>query len=58
VPVYLYYEPHLSPYESTVATVRSQMGEKAFETARAEGREMTFEEAASYALEDDEVSAT
>ena len=41
-----------------MATVRSQMGEKAFETARAEGREMTFEEAASYALEDDEVSAT
>jgi hypothetical protein len=58
VPVYLYYEPHPSPYESTVATVRFQMGEEAFETAWAERREMTFEEAAVYALEDDEVSAT
>jgi hypothetical protein len=41
-----------------VATVRFQMGEEAFETAWAERREMTFEEAAVYALEDDEVSAT
>ena len=34
------------------------MGEEAFETAWAERREMTLEEAAVYALEDDEVSAT
>jgi hypothetical protein len=58
VSVYLYYEPHRSPYESTVATVRSQMGEEDFEKAPAEGREMTFEEAVVYGLEDDEVSAT
>jgi non-specific serine/threonine protein kinase len=58
VPVYVYYEPHRSLYERTVATVRSHMGEEAFEAARAEGRAMTFEQAVAYALEDDELSST
>ena len=52
VPVYVYYEPHRSLYERTMAAVRSQMGEQAFEAARAEGRSMTFEQAVAYALED------
>jgi tetratricopeptide (TPR) repeat protein len=56
VPVYVYYEPHRSPYESTVAAVRSQMGEEAFEAARAQGRALTFEQAVAYAVEDDEAS--
>jgi hypothetical protein len=38
-------------YERTVAAVRSQLGEEAFEEARERGRKMTFEEAAAYALE-------
>jgi predicted ATPase/DNA-binding XRE family transcriptional regulator len=56
VPVYVYYEPHRSLYERTAAAVRSQMGEEAFEAARAEGRAMTFEQAVAYALEDDELA--
>jgi predicted ATPase/DNA-binding XRE family transcriptional regulator len=56
VPVYLYYEPHRSRYERTAAAVRSQLGEKAFEEVRAEGRAMTFEQAVAYALEDDAAS--
>ena len=51
MPVYVYYEPHRSPYESTVTAVRSQMGEEAFEAARADGRAMTFEQAVEYSLE-------
>jgi glutamate formiminotransferase len=51
VPVYLYYEPHRSRYERTVAAVRSQMGEEAFEEARNGGRAMTFEQTVAYALE-------
>jgi predicted ATPase/DNA-binding XRE family transcriptional regulator len=54
VPVYVYYEPHRSMYERTVATVRSALGEEAFEEARAEGREMTFDQAVTYALEMEE----
>ena len=38
-------------YESTVTAVRSQMGEEAFEAARADGRAMTFEQAVEYSLE-------
>jgi hypothetical protein len=34
------------------------LGEEAFETASNEGRAMTFEEAVTYALEDDEASTT
>jgi transcriptional regulator with XRE-family HTH domain len=58
IPVYVYYEPHRSPYESTVAAVRSQMGEEAFEAARADGRAMTFEQAVEYSLESNAASST
>src|SRR3712207_5509481 len=54
VPVYVYYEPHRSMYERTVAAVRSQLGGEAFEAARERGREMTFEQAVEYALEREE----
>ena len=56
VPVYVYYEPHRSMYEGTVAAVRSWLGEEAFEEARERGREMTFEQAVRYALEREEAS--
>jgi predicted ATPase len=56
--VYNYYKPDRSLYERTAAKVRSQLGEAAFEEARERGREMTFEQAAAYALEDDETSTT
>ena len=36
----------------TIATAVAQLGEAAFEQARAEGRAMTFEQAADYALEE------
>jgi predicted ATPase/DNA-binding XRE family transcriptional regulator len=58
IPVYVYYEPHRAPYESTVAAVRSQMGEEAFEAARADGRAMTFEQAVEYSLESNAASST
>jgi predicted ATPase/DNA-binding XRE family transcriptional regulator len=51
VPVYVYYEPHRSRYERTLAAVRSSLGEEAFEGARERGWEMTFEQAVGYALE-------
>ena len=51
VPVYVYYEPHRSRYERTVAAVRSSLGEEAFEEARERGGEMTFEQAVGYAVE-------
>ncbi len=51
VPVYIYYEPDRSLYERTMAAVRSELGEEAFEEARERGREMTFEQAVVYALE-------
>jgi DNA-binding CsgD family transcriptional regulator len=41
-------------YEGDVATTRSQLGEAAFSTAWAEGRQMTPEEAIEYALEEPE----
>jgi predicted ATPase/DNA-binding XRE family transcriptional regulator len=56
VPVYVYYEPHRSMYERTVAAVRSWLGGEVFEEARERGREMTFEEAVEYALERKEAS--
>jgi tetratricopeptide (TPR) repeat protein len=56
VPVYVYYEPHRSMYERTVAAVRSWLGGEAFEEARERGREMTFEQAVGYALEREEAS--
>ncbi len=58
VPVYGYYDPHRSLYERTMAAVRSQMGEEAFEEARERGQKMTLQEAVEYALEDDEASPT
>ena len=51
VPDYVYYEPDHSLYEHTVAAVRSQMGEEAFEEARAQGRALAFEQVVAYALE-------
>jgi hypothetical protein len=56
VPVYVYYEPHRSMYERTVAAVRSWLGGEAFEEARGRGREMTFEQAVGYALDREEAS--
>ncbi|MDQ3965834.1 MAG: helix-turn-helix domain-containing protein, partial [Actinomycetota bacterium] len=44
-PVYDYYEPNRSLYERTKATVRSRLGESAFEEAWEQGRAMTFEQA-------------
>ena len=51
VPVYVYYTPHRSIYERTVAAVRSRLGQEAFEEARERGRMMTFEQAVEYAIE-------
>ncbi len=42
VPVYIYYEPHRSLYERTVAAVGSRLGESTSEEARAGGRTMTL----------------
>ena len=53
VPVYVYYEPHRSRYERTVANVRSELGEEAFEEAKTDGRRMGFEQAVAYALKHD-----
>jgi len=51
-PVYDYYEPNRSLYERTAATVRSQLGESAFEEAWAGGQATTFEQAVASALEE------
>ena len=51
-PVYDYYEPNRSLYERTAATMRSQLGDWAFEEAWCEGQAMTFEQAVAYALEE------
>ncbi len=56
VPAYVYYEPYRSLYERTMAAVRSELGEGAFEEARERGREMTFEEAVGHTVEYDEPS--
>jgi predicted ATPase/DNA-binding XRE family transcriptional regulator len=58
VPAYVYYESYRSLYEHTMAAVRSELGEGAFDEARERGREMTFVQAVAYALEGDEVSPT
>jgi tetratricopeptide (TPR) repeat protein len=52
--VYNYYLPDRSLYEGTVAEVRSQLGDAAFEEAQRLGRKMTFEQAVQYALETEE----
>ena len=58
VPVYVYYEPHRSIYERTVAAVCSWLSGEAFEEARDEGRAMSFEQAVAYARKNDEASPT
>ena len=57
-PVYTYYKPDPSLYERTVSATRSRLGDVAFEEARERGREMTFDQAVEYALEDDKRSPT
>jgi predicted ATPase/DNA-binding SARP family transcriptional activator len=47
---------HQAAYERDVAAVRAALGEEAFATAWAEGRAMTFEQVAAYALEEIEPS--
>jgi tetratricopeptide (TPR) repeat protein len=49
-----YYLPDRSRYERAIAVARAELGERAFETARAEGRGMTVERAIAYALQGDE----
>jgi predicted ATPase/DNA-binding XRE family transcriptional regulator len=56
--VYNYYKPDRSLYERTRASVRSRLGEDAYEMARDEGWEMSFELAVAYALNEDESSPT
>jgi hypothetical protein len=53
VPVYLYYEPHRSRYERTMAAVGSQLGAEAFKVEQERGRAMTFEQAVAFALQDE-----
>ena len=43
--------PEISPYESTIAAVKTQLGETAFALAWAEGRAMTLDQAVAYALQ-------
>ena len=56
-PVYNYYKSDRSLYDRTTANVRSGLGEEGFEEAWAEGRTMSFEQAAEYALERDAASS-
>ncbi|HET6260735.1 MAG TPA: tetratricopeptide repeat protein, partial [Chloroflexia bacterium] len=51
-PVYDYYEPNRSLYDRTAATMRSHLGDSAFEEAWAEGQAMTFEQAVAYVFEE------
>jgi predicted ATPase/DNA-binding XRE family transcriptional regulator len=53
VPVYLYYEPHRSIYERTMAAVGSRLGAEAFKGDRERGRAMTFEQTVAFALQDE-----
>jgi hypothetical protein len=55
-PGYNFYNPDPSLQERTVAEARAVLGDAAFEEAQERGREMTFEQAVAYALEDDEAS--
>ena len=57
-PVYDYFEPNRSLYEQTKISVRSRLGESAFEEAWKQGQAMTFERAVKYALKEDEASPT
>ena len=54
--VHIFYKPDPSLRERAVAEARTARGEAAFEQARERGREMTFEQAVEYALDDDEPS--
>jgi hypothetical protein len=55
-PVYNFYNPDPSLQERALAEARSILGEAAFEEAWARGREMTFEQAVEYALDNSEPS--
>jgi len=55
--VYNYYQPDRSLYERTISAIRSKLGDEGFEEARERGREMDFEQAIEYALEDDIASS-
>jgi predicted ATPase/transcriptional regulator with XRE-family HTH domain len=59
-PVYKNHRPKrsLRPLDHVVAAARSRLDEEAFDTAWNEGRAMTFEEAVTYALEDENASTT
>ena len=46
-----YYRPDRSRYDRAIAAARAQLDERAFEAAWAEGRGMTVERAAAYALQ-------
>jgi predicted ATPase/DNA-binding XRE family transcriptional regulator len=54
-PVYDVYGPNRSFYEQTLSATRSRMGEAAFEEACSAGREMDFDQAVKYALQNAEV---
>ncbi len=54
--VYNFYNPDPSLQERALAEARSVLGEAAFEEARERGREMTFEQAVEYALDNSEPS--
>ena len=56
--VHNYYVPDPSLREGAVAQARAVLGEAAFQAAWTRGREMSFEQAVAYALEDDEASPT
>jgi tetratricopeptide (TPR) repeat protein len=56
--VYNYYVPDPSLQERAIAEARAALGDAAFEEARKRGREMTFEQAVEYALEDGDPSPT
>jgi predicted ATPase len=57
-PVYNFYNTDPSLQDRAAAEARAILGEAAFEEARGLGREMTFEQAVEYALNDDEPSPT
>ena len=57
-PVYNFYNPDPSLQERAVGEARAGLGDAAFEEAREQGREMTFEQAVAYALKDDQASPT
>jgi predicted ATPase/DNA-binding XRE family transcriptional regulator len=57
-PVYNYYVPNPSLRDRALATARTLLGEAAFEEARQQGQEMSFEQAVEYALSRGETPPT